>query len=380
MTKESLIPPERVIEFVTGLLKPVMHEKRACSVALAVLGALHAERFSIAEVGRAMARVRGSSPKHGIKQFDRLLSNAKFDVEKAFAALVPWVVADREAIVVSLDWTEYAADGHSRIAINLITRHGRATPLVWKTVRTDNLKGRRNLYEDELLYLLAKVLPPGVHVTLLADRGFGDIKLYQILQEELAWDFVIRFRAGILVETPDGRRAPAGEWVPANGQILEIPDARVTSDRFPIGVVCVKAPRMKEAWCLATPLKGQKDRAVQLYGRRFTCEENFRDEKDRHFGFGFLETRLGDPKRRDRFLFVGALAMMLLTLLGGAGEQLGCDRQLKANTTPRRSHSLLRQGREYIAGSARRFMTALQQAFEQLLSNHVFERATFGFI
>jgi len=261
MTKESLIPPERVIEFVTGLLKPVMHEKRACSVALAVLGALHAERFSIAEVGRAMARVRGSSPKHGIKQFDRLLSNAKFDVEKAFAALVPWVVADREAIVVSLDWTEYAADGHSRIAINLITWHGRATPLVWKTVRTDNLKGRRNLYEDELLYLLAKVLPPGVHVTLLADRGFGDIKLYQILQEELAWDFVIRFRAGILVETPDGRRAPAGEWVPANGQILEIPDARVTSDRFPIGVVCVKAPRMKEAWCLATPLKGQKDRA-----------------------------------------------------------------------------------------------------------------------
>ena len=38
--------------------------------------------------------------------------------------------------MISLDWSEYASDGQSRIAINLITEHGRATPLVWQTVNS----------------------------------------------------------------------------------------------------------------------------------------------------------------------------------------------------------------------------------------------------
>ena len=36
--------------------------------------------------------------------------------------------------------------------------------------------------------------------------------------------------------------------------------------------------------------------------------------------------------------------MVLLTLLGAAGEALGYDRMLKTNTVKRRVHSLFRQG------------------------------------
>ena len=119
-----------------------------------------------------------------------------------------------------------------------MTTHGRATPLVWKTVETKRLKRRRNRVEDEVLRLLASVLPHGVRVTLLADRGFGDVKLYAYL-EELGWDFVIRFRAGIHVENAAGQVRTAGEWVPARGQVRELPDARVTAQRYPVNVVCV---------------------------------------------------------------------------------------------------------------------------------------------
>jgi len=217
--KNPLIRPGKVIHFVTDLLNPVMHFKRAYSISLAVLGVMYSDRLSIAAVGRSQACVRGTSPKHGIKQIDRLLSNQKFDVEAGFAVTVPWLVAGRKEIVTSLDWTEYAADGHSRIAVNLVTAHGRATPLVWKTVKTKRLKKRRNKYEDDVLYLLADVLPKGVNVILLADRGFGDIKLYEFLKGDLGWDFVIRFRAGIHVKNSDGEVAPAGDWVPSNGWI-----------------------------------------------------------------------------------------------------------------------------------------------------------------
>jgi len=375
-----LIRPQKVIHFVTGLLKPVMHLKRAYSISLAVLGVMYSDRLSIAATGRSLARVRGTSPKHGIKQVDRLLSNPNFDVEEGFQETVPWLVAGRKEIVISMDWTEYAADDHSRIAVNLVTAHGRATPLVWKTVKTKCLKRRRNKYEDKVLCLLADVLPKGVHVILLADRGFGDTKLYQFLNEDLGWDFVIRFRAGIHVENADGEFAPAGDWVPSNGRIREIPDALVTCKQHLVTVVCVKKKSMKDAWCLATMLKGQKERVVSLYGRRFTCEENFRDEKDLRFGFGLLETSLGTTDRRDRFLFIAMLAMIQLTLLGAAGEQLGCDRQLKANTTSRRTHSLLRQGREYILGCASRFFQMIREAYSRIFREHAAETDTFGII
>ena len=62
---------------------------------------------------------------------------------------------------------------------------------------------------------------------------------------------------------------------------------------------------------------------------------------------GLSATRIKDPARRDRLLLIGALATALLTLLGAAGESLGMDRMLKANTSKKRTHSLFTQGWHY---------------------------------
>ena len=45
-----------------------------------------------------------------------------------------------------------------------------------------------------------------------------------------------------------------------------------------------------------------------------------------------------------RLWLLNAFAIVLLTLLGAAGEALGYDRFLKSNTAKRRTHSLFRQG------------------------------------
>jgi len=119
----------------------------------------------------------------------------------------------------------------------------------------------------------------------------------------------------------------------------------VTKTRREVGaVVCVKAKGMKEAWCLATS-HDEKTGAeiVKLYGRRFTIEESFRDLKNLRFGMGLSDTRISTTDRRDRILLVGAIAAALLTLLGAAGEAVGEDRRMKANTSKERSHSLRNQ-------------------------------------
>ena len=50
------------------------------------------------------------------------------------------------------------------------------------------------------------------------------------------------------------------------------------------------------------------------------------------------------PERRDRLWLLNAFAVVLLTLLGAAGEALGYDRHLKSNASKKRTHSLFRQG------------------------------------
>ena len=69
------------------------------------------------------------------------------------------------------------ADNQSTLALHLVTNHGRATPLIWLTVDKDELKNQRNDFEDACLSRLKALPPEGVAVTILADRGFGDVKL-----------------------------------------------------------------------------------------------------------------------------------------------------------------------------------------------------------
>ena len=59
---------------------------------------------------------------------------------------------------------------------------------------------------------------------------------------------------------------------------------------------------------------------------------------------GLSSTRISDPQPRDRRLLLNAFAVVLLTLLGAAGESLGLDLHLKSNTVKTRTHSLFRQG------------------------------------
>jgi len=335
-----------VHRFLKTLFADDLHAKRVLSLAGATLGVIESASLAVAMIGQGLALARGRLTKHAIKQVDRLLSNPGIEVDALLAHWVPYVVGARSSITVAMDWTSFDADGQTTIMLSLLCRHGRATPLVWLTVDTDTLKDRRNAYEYQVLVRLAEVLPAAVRVRIVADRGFGDPKLYRVLTEELKFDFVIRFRGNIKVTAADGEARPAAEWVGAGGRARVLRGATVTAAGYPVGVVvCVQAKDMKEPWCLATSLTDETARAlINLYGKRWGIEGAFRDTKDLRFGMGMGAMHVSTPDRRDRLWLVNAFAVVLLTLLGAAGEALGYDRHLKSNTTKRRTHALFRQG------------------------------------
>jgi hypothetical protein len=360
-----------------------LHEKRLLALSNGVVGVLHTAILSIHAIGAAYAAVAQRQAKHGIKQVDRWLSNPAFDLERLWSGWVAFVVGVREEIVVALDWTDFDKDDHTTLCAYLVTRHGRATPLVWKTVKKSTLKDKRTGYEHELIETLHTRLLPEIRVTLLADRGFGDQVLYDLLGL-LGWDYVIRFRAGILVEDEQGERKPASGWV-GSGRAKMLKNARVTAGRTVVpAVVVVHATGMKEAWCLATSradLKAQE--VVKLYGKRFTIEETFRDQKDLHFGLGLSATHIKSAARRDRLLFLVAIAHALLTLLGAASEESGLDRTLKANTSKKRTLSLFRQGTYWYQAMPHMrddWLEMIISAFDRIVADHRVFREIFATI
>lgn len=373
-----------VQRFIDELVGDDLHAKRVLSLANGVLGVLHAASLAIHAIGEALAAHRDLVPKHAIKQVDRFLSNRGIDPELLGPAWVSFVRGARMDLLVALDWTDFDADGHATLVLNCITEHGRATPLLWKTVRSDALKDRRNEYEDALLLRLREAVPKDVRVTVLADRGFGDHQLYAYLRE-LGFDYVIRFRAGIYVTTSKGERRKAQEWLAGNGKLREFRGAGVTADAAAVErVVLVHARGMKEAWCLASSRKdGTGSFIKKLYGRRFTIEENLRDTKDARFGLGLSATRIGNCDRRDRLLLLAALAEALLTLLGAAAEQIGFDRLLKSNTSKKRTHSLFRQGSYWysaIPNMREERLRPLMNAFAEILTTHRIFQGIFSVI
>ena len=383
--RTQAIRPRRVHDFVSSIFDYDLHAKRVDSLADATVGALQGARLAVGALGRALAVAKELDAKHAIKQVDRFFSNTGVDVWKLAARWAPFVIGQRPEIVVALDWTDFDQDNQSTIALYLITKHGRATPLLWKSVVKSEMKDWRNEHEDALLERFREVVPATTKVTVLADRGFGDHKLYELLKDQLGFDFIIRFRGVIKVTDEHGETKAAKDWLPNTGRPRTLKKARVTkAQREVAAVVCVQAKNMDEPWFLATSREDKSGAdVVKIYGKRFTIEESFRDLKNLRFGMGLSDTRISSPERRDRILLVGAVAASLLTLLGAAGESLGLDMKMKANTVKTRTHSLLNQGLFYfecLLNMREERARPLMQRFDELVREHAALREVFGLI
>ncbi len=380
-----MITSASISEYLQDIFGQDMHAKRVLSLANATLGVIESSSLAIHAIGNGLALANGLERKYAIKQVDRLLSNTKLNVWSLFDDWVPYIVAERKEIVVSMDWTEFDADDHSSIVLSMQTSHGRNTPLLWKTHRKSLLKGKRNDHEDELLWKLKRALPEDVRVTVVADRGFGDTALFALLEDQLEFDYLIRFKGNILLGPVGETLMPAKTWLTPSGRTRTLKDVELTAQRQPVArVFCCKKAGMKDAWFLASNRQDlSATNALKLYSKRWGIECSFRDIKDYKFGMGMADTHVRSPRRRDRLFLFSALAIVLLTLLGKAGDAAGLERTIKANTSKTRSYSFFSQGGIYyqlLPKMKEENAIKLLEKFSYYLSQHRLYKRVFGII
>lgn len=92
--------------------------------------------------------------------------------------------------------------------------------------------------------------------------------------------------------------------------------------------------RRDECWFLMSDLDQSAYRLSELYAKRMTIEEFFRDGKSRRNGFALRNTQIKHADNFDRFLLILVLAYILLVGLGLVARQrlspaawCSCNRQ-----------------------------------------------------
>ena len=280
-----------------------------------VAAALHVGRVSLAALGRQLAGQ--TATKHRIKRTWRFVANPRVAVGDAMHGVVGRLVKRRKKpLLVGFDWTELR--GFCTLMAAAVLK-GRAIPLVWASYPKGVLCKSQNNLEEGLLRVLRTMIPEGVAVILLADRGLGRSELARTCQF-LGFHYVVRIRPDVWIEHPDFR-----------GKLLDYPVQRGLCQllanvqyrkhkpvcqhvvvRWKIGL----PEKRDEPWFLMTDLRRPPIALSELYAQRMTIEELFRDGKSRRNGYALRATQLTRAERIDRLLLILALAYILLVGLG----------------------------------------------------------------
>ena len=296
---------------VTAKLLPSQSQ----TLALLVATAIRLERPNLAQIGRKMPGPVAA--KHAIKRAWRFTCNDRVEVADAMAGVIQRPARKRKKrLVVSFDWTDVRSF-HTLMAAACIG--GRAVPLLWASYPGWKLLRSRNSLEEGLLRLLKTLLPASVRVVILADRGFGRAEWAAVCQE-LGFDYLVRIRPDVTVSSPR-YRGTLRKYPVRKGIAHVLHDVDYRKDRRVRHHIVIRwrpdLPKKRdEPWFLMTNLDGRAEALCQLYARRMSVEELFRDTKSRRNGWAVRNTKIRHADRFDRFLLVLALAYILLAGLG----------------------------------------------------------------
>jgi len=199
MKSDSANKLVKITSVVEKIFGNDLHKKRQQSLAYAAMGVLGSESLFLHRIAEGLADTRGTNKKHATKQVDRLLSNKGISIWDLSEQWVKYVVGANQSIIVALDWSSFFDDEQSMLSLNVVTSKGLSTPLLWKSVDKKQLKHNRARFEDQLLSRFKDVLPEGVEVILLADRGFADQKFFRFLEETLKFKYIIRIKSNTTI-------------------------------------------------------------------------------------------------------------------------------------------------------------------------------------
>jgi hypothetical protein len=303
------------IAWVVTVCSVSLRLSQAKTLAILVASAMRVERISMANIGRAMNGI----VKHQIKRCWRFCANDRIETADAMRGVLRRVLKKRKkTLIVSFDWTDIR--GFQTLMASAVFK-GRSIPICWSSCKKHVYDGHRsrNAFEESLLLVLRSMIPPQVKVILLADRGFGRTELARFCQTH-GFSYIIRVQPNVHVRCA----SYAGKLLdyPVHKGICKLLRSvayrshHTVTQNIVVRWVHDLPKKRDECWFLMTDLTAGPAQISQLYRRRMTIEELFRDQKNKLNGWSLRDTKITRPDRIDRLLLILAIAYLLLCGIG----------------------------------------------------------------
>jgi hypothetical protein len=280
------------------------------------------------------------------RRFSRWLHNPRINPQKLYSvlirqALTSWGVSEITLIEdTSMLWDEFCL---VRLSVQY---RGRAIPFVWRVIRHRSSSVSFEVCQP-MLKRATGLLPTGISVCFLADRGFVDTGLMQYLRDELEWHFRIRIKSNSWIYRP------AKGWKQLNQYHLDLAEVILlqgvtlnkTKSLSGLHLALARDPLSKQLWMVASD-QPTSLKTFQEYGERFQIEEEFLDEKAN--GFQLERSQIRSAPALSRLCLVMAVATLLLTVQGQQVIVAGKRRWVDAHW--QRGNSYFRIGWNWFKG------------------------------
>jgi hypothetical protein len=248
-----------------------------------------------------------------VRRFARWLHNPAIDPAKWYpplvrAALRDWTPGSRA--YVALDTTVLAP--FVLIRASLIYR-GRAIPLAWRALRRTSAMVSFEAYQSVLDQVRA-VLPAGVIITLLADRGFLHQRLILYTRQH-NWHYRLRMTSDTLVQRHGQATKAVEQLRPPIGQAHFYSDVRLFGSGIGPVYLALATPtdQPNDPWYIVSD-EPTDLQTLDEFGLRFDIEESFLDDKSG--GFQVQTNQLETPEALERLFLIVAIATLHCTSIG----------------------------------------------------------------
>lgn len=303
------------IAWVVSVCSVSLRLSQAKTLGILVAAAMRVQRMSLANIGRAM----NGLTKHQIKRCWRFCANDRVETADAMRGIIAALLKKRKKkLLIAVDWVDIK--GFQTLVASMVLK-GRSTPMVWASATHHVYDGHRsrNAFEESLLLMLRDMIPRTIKVVILADRGFGRTALATFCQRQ-GLGYVIRIQPSVTVRLR-GFYGKLLDYPVYKGIAKVLKRVSYRSDGAVTQNVVVhwrrNLPQKRdECWFLMSDQPGSAHQLCNLYGRRMTIEQLFRDDKSKRNGWSLRDTRITKPDRLDRLLLIMAIAYLLLCGVG----------------------------------------------------------------
>ncbi|WP_293085251.1 transposase [Moorena sp. SIO4A1] len=290
---------------------------------------------------------RGQYAQSKQRRMQRWLHNARINIHRLYKPLIQAALADwkDDTIYLSLDtslfWDQYCL-------VRLVVVHrGRALPVVWRVLEHRSASVSFNDYR-EMLQQAIHLLPKGVKVVLLADRGFVHTDLMKAMTTQWGWHYRIRLKKDSWIWRAGKGWCQLKDFHFKRGEALCFHNVKLHKEYWYGGVHLVFGRNNVngEFWAIVSDEKTTL-KSFQEYGLRFDIEENFLDDQSN--GWNVQKSQIRSVPALSRLWFILAVATLYVTAQGVEVVETGKRRWVDTHWF--RGNSYFRIGWEWVKAS-----------------------------